>query len=56
MNEKTNVDPTTLTTGQKLKDIARALAPVAIVLGVGIACGVVIEKIKSSDKNDTTEA
>jgi hypothetical protein len=57
MSTNTTVNPTqdTLTTKQKLVVIAKALAPVAVTVGAGVACGILIEKMKQRS-NGTTEA
>jgi hypothetical protein len=49
-------DPTTESTPRSsVKQIARAFAPVAITLAVGIGCGILVEKMKNKS-SDTTES
>jgi recombinational DNA repair protein RecR len=43
------------TTMHYIKVAVRAFAPVAVTLGVGVACGILIEKMKNKS-GDNTEA
>lgn len=56
MDQNNNSETTTPNTKfETAKKLAVAIAPAALFVGFGIACGIVVEKIKNRTTEETTE-